>query len=170
MSSIETITRAEIILWLAGLEKDCPYCVGCRRDHQEDPRGTCACRPCHGTGKVHVLDLRDNIHTVGPNCLPGCKGWVPKHWWAALHEAMHKAGWGITLTWFASGYRHVNFYKEGPRDKYLHSHVIRGADADDWLAAAKAYQQAGYGGLGDLSRLHFVSPESLATGGAQSPG
>ena len=41
---------------LAGATRPCPDCVGCLQDHQDDAvytvPGTCACKTCHGTGRV----------------------------------------------------------------------------------------------------------------------
>ena len=137
------------LLWLASLEKNCPGCVGCRRDHDGDPRGTCACATCHGTGKVPVLDLLEPCPLVADSmvheewCLCRGRGGLPKQGRDALHEAMVKDGWGYYIHKIADGPRFIRFYKAAA--DYHHSQIMdSGIDSDDWLAAVKAMMAVGY--------------------------
>jgi len=126
----KAMTKAEALIWLAGLEK----------------------------GGVPVLpDLREPCrynrrHEPGPyypelslSC-PNCQGrnWRPKQGRDVLYTAMEKDGWGYDIHQTRGGYRQVNFYKDGPLDRYQHSHILNGKAADDHMAAVNALQAAGY--------------------------
>lgn len=155
----ETITPAAALLWLAGLERDClgeAYNSDEGAGYQATIIADRAHGPwcCNGSGKVPILDLRENVHAVAPTCLPGCLGWSPKQGWDALHSAMHHNGWNSEILWVTEDYREytgeymppftmkaeerlVVFWKDFPRS-------CQGEDADDWLAAMKAMKAAGY--------------------------
>jgi len=140
----ETMTPAEALLWLASLEKNCAGCVGCRRDHDEDPRGICACIICHGTGKVPVLDLREPCrHSTTQGYFEkicratGCSGWLPKQGRDALHDAMEKDEWNYDVSQ-RYGERTVHFFQ------VIEGQWAAGLDSDDHLAAVKAIEAAGY--------------------------
>ena len=168
MLNTETMTRAEALLWLAGLEKECP----CHECHGNPVVDTYFCQGrqlcCAGTGKVPVLDLRERcygeylcsdprcdysncehncdlgIHTA--KCCQGL-GWFPKQGRDALYDAMHKDGWdweasqqtGDTAAWTRFE-KHPDTMMVPDRDILL----AYGEDSDPWLAAAKAMKAAGY--------------------------
>ena len=162
MSNTETMTSAEALLWLAGLEKDCPNC-------NPFPDVTIPpiphCKKCYGTGKVPVLDLRepcpcppyckasmwdypddqdwrrcsacDNTKGHGVWCL-NCQGrnWVPLQGQDALYAAMEKDGWDYIIR-SVQRTRSVHFFKVVAGD------WVQGKDSDDGLAAVEAIQQEG---------------------------
>ena len=81
-----------------------------------------------------------------------CQGrnWVPKLSETDLYKAMHKDGWSMVIAWgwrwLIEGnqkvkveFRQVNFSMLEDN-----GHVSEGWDADDYLAAVKAMQAAGY--------------------------
>jgi len=129
-----TETQAEALIWLASLERACLHIFSVR----EGIRPVSECQLCDGTGKVPVLDLRDDIHEVGPSCLFGCLGYSPKQGRDALFAAMEKDGWWYDVHQHGSK-RTVAFYRPGQG-----RHPRAGEDADDWVAAVKAMRQTGY--------------------------
>lgn len=150
MPNTDTMTHDEALLWLAGLEQVCRDCTV----KDDIP---CNCYACAGSGKAPVLsDLRkpcpllndsppwpwtQTHHELrGINCECQGRGWVPKLGEIDLHRAMNKAGWDSTIHTYSNGARHVTFYRFPEEDD---SQVIRGDDADDWVAAANAIQEAG---------------------------
>ena len=157
----DTITQAEALLWLAGLERNCRDCQ-LPDSFGVKPELDKWCTPCHGTGKVPVLDLREPCPCIdnpgdgrpgdGYNCFRcfrygrhevtectecNCKGrnWLPKQGRDALHEGMNKAGWWYDIYQHGSK-RTIAFYLPGQG-----THPRFGEDADDWLAAVKAMKE-----------------------------
>ena len=64
-----TMTQADALIWLAGLEKDCPC-----QDPEVKARNaqrTYVCGLCHNTGKVPILDLREPCP-----CPPYCVAYI----------------------------------------------------------------------------------------------
>ena len=163
-SKTDTMTPEEALLWLAGLETPCPETVGydVGHHHVANPQD---CPICHGTRKVPVLDLREPCPNYGHlfptsplNCsLCGGRNWVPKQGEMALHQAMHKAGWSVLVTWPIDGPREVLFAKG------TGINFIRGENANDWLAAVKA-MKAGQASE-ELSSLRSPSPFYAVEGG-----
>ena len=89
---------------LAGATRPCPDCVGCLQDHQQNAMyavpGTCACKPCEGTGRVYIFPdmvrepcsgchgCGEAYFEEGPSCqgrdwMPSEDGWV---WLALAHD------------------------------------------------------------------------------------
>jgi len=155
-----SMTPAEALLWLAGLEKDCDTCKGTKRRHyltgwreRDTQPQMYDCDICHGTGKVPVLDLREPClvkHLItsewrtdwsdkrSATCAEvGCRGWLPKQGRDALYAAMEKDGWDYFISQKQTG-RSVLFIKPIGGD------WAQGEDTDDWRAAVKAMQAAGY--------------------------
>jgi len=147
-----------------------PFCEShCACEHHKPWR----CKVCGGTGKVPVLpglrepcscalaftaNLPDSLcrecrirFEVGlthlEKALPCLRcegrGWLPKQGRDALHDAMHKDGWDINTKWSARGGRWVWFEKHQYQSPYLGDHYYA-SEVDDWLAAVKAMQVAGY--------------------------
>jgi len=152
----EPMTKAEALLWLAWLEKDCRQQWWQPDGNPVPDDGPGSDHPdqcqCHGTGKVPALDLRE----LCPGCMR-CKnrvhwdtpityrlyicdgsGQLPKQERDALYRAMEKDGWGYSIHQTPRGYRQAGFYKDG-----LSPSLVR-HDSDDWLAAVKALRAAGY--------------------------
>lgn len=72
----------------------CPECIGCYRNHREDPRGTCACTTCHGKGSIVNADRETNmIERISPFWFVYSPGSGPKtlrrH--STLADAQHEA-------------------------------------------------------------------------------
>ena len=162
------MTRAEALLWLAGLEEPC-HCNACTGS-----RGN----RCNGTGKAPLLpELREPCPcqdylvgnsddwricractsrqtgiSVGPSahgewCLK-CQGrnWVPKEGKTALHAAMQADGWYYSIQQWPDGERVVFFSKwdgHRPLTRYVKNR-FEGKDADDWIAAQEALRAAGH--------------------------
>ena len=156
MQSADTMTPAEALLRLSGLEKPCT----CWRviDRNEGRTGTIRraadpnCVFCAGTGKVPVLPgLREPCSACNgvtkPCYVDGlhehvcdkCKGrpWLPKQGRDALYEAMEKAEWDYLVSQ-RGGVRCVRFFK------VVNNNWAQGEDADDWRAAVRALLAAGY--------------------------
>lgn len=155
-----SVTPQEALLWLAGLERECLEHV-VRASSTDGPVDDCLkdCRgKCSGTGRVPVLDLRE----PHPDCISlnvglttdnkfcdvlfkhiygDCKGtgWSPKQSETALHQAMNRAGYGLSLLWVGASRSVVFFWPQ----KGQQFSSADGED-DDWLAAAKAMKMAGY--------------------------
>ena len=145
----EQITPAEALLWLAGLETNCPAVSGYDLAHILNTNSM-DCEYCHGTNMVPVLDLREpcplldeyprwpSLQTAhqlqGINCECQGRKWIPKRGEMALHQAMHKDGWRLDIGWQSErtgGHRSVVFTSDD-------GFGIQGGDANDFLAAAKA--------------------------------
>lgn len=138
-------TRENALLWLAGLEKECPdLTTDAGRPRHENPGWTCIV--CHNTGMVPVLDLREPCrhHTVQGDFLKvcakvKCPGWQTKQGHDALHQAMTKA---------AYSQMHVIVVGEPERHYYWPGERIwksLDCDSNDYIAAMKAMRAAGYG-------------------------
>ena len=156
-----TMTRAEALLWMAGLEEPC-HCNACTGS-----RGN----RCNGTGKAPVLPelsepcpciripgdgrpedgyncrscFRFNMHKPD-ECNCQGRGWVPKEGETALHAAMQADGWYYSIQQWPDGERVVFFSKwdgHRPLTRYVKNR-FEGRDADDWIAAQEALRAAGH--------------------------
>ena len=165
MPNTETMAQAEARLWLASLEKDCPGVYNTQISKRlapcmtlnpgwwktEGPPWTHDVDPCHGTGKVPVLDLREPCpqinrldkygypHLTGLDisCCQG-RGWLPKQGRDALFMAMDKDGWDCaTESLGYGGAREIRFSRFVAGCGRIH-----GEDSDPWLAAVKAMKAA----------------------------
>lgn len=149
----KTMTQAEALDWLAGLEQPCPDCHFQGERVQEYQ----LCTRCGGneSGLVPVLDLREPCncwcHTAPLACCSDltdkcwrCQGrlWIPKQGRDALHQAMHKDGWNRESRWIVGEEPLTCFTQHRPDDKWRYAW---GEDTDDHIAAVKALQKAGYG-------------------------
>lgn len=177
----EPMTQAEALDWLAALEKDCYICggrgkvlcgdgwSGCNNCNGKgkapvlDLREPCQDGECQRTGGV-VQWTGAPYHAEGmtayaPHEDCGGRSWQPKQGETALHQVMHNDGWSMEIIWvveaqeerisdgtsaMAAGERCVTFWRNTP-------YYFIGEDANDWLAALKAMQAAGYG-VGDDGR------------------
>lgn len=154
-------TSEAALQWLSSLETPCKDCTA--KDGVP-----CFCLACHGTGMVPVLpSLREtctkvhrrlDLHVTAPSVSTGyadcwevkCPGWQPRRDRDVLHEAMHKNGWDVHLHfhWYSEDSNRFVGFRKQPYSPY-----IRGEDADDYIAAAKAMRNAGYGGGDALQKL-----------------
>lgn len=161
----EPMTAQEVLLWLAGLETDCPNNHALLGSTTEGvPVPIVLCASCYGTNRVPVLpDLREPCPNQQATTLVDshnriehgvyqhkewlvcttCQGrtWVPTQGRQAVQDGMVKAGWDLHISHYAlTQHREVSFFRFGPKHE-----EIQAWDADDHIAAMKAMKAAGYG-------------------------
>lgn len=155
---------------LGGLQWDgsldvnkCLTCNGTGKVPVLDLREPCPClslpeNPPDGINHAYDRDICKQCYlrysrtaTFHVGCFT-CSGrnWVPKQGEAALHQAMNKTGWDLTVDLFVSGARRVWFRRIDYVLSYLRDgRIIGGEDSNDFIAAYKAMMRAGYCGPAD---------------------
>ena len=151
MPTEKLVTAEQALLWLAGLERECPQCCGSGRFMSAAESSVHDfCDQCKGDGKVPVLDLREpcpdcfsskkmaDKYRPGWDCLAcaGCE-WVPKRGEEALRQAMHNDRWRMEAVWEIEQPYKVTFSKCMNRSNNF------GVDSNPPVAAYKAMVAAG---------------------------
>jgi len=130
----ETMTPAEALLWLAGLEKNGVPVLDLREPCKQVHNIMVASVSTHSGANTYFST--GGIRSASCDEV-GCPGWFPKRERDVLYSAMEKDGWNYTIA--QTKVRQADFFK------VCNGRLCSGTDANDYLAAVKAMQAAGYG-------------------------